>query len=120
MARVLIVDDSELILQMLQMVVAQAGHEAVLATDWAAAEAAYDAGRPDLVVTDLNLPDVEDPIGSFLSKGDAPVVVVSGRPQAELDRLATERGAAGAISKDAGMMGMASALPDLIARLTRG
>lgn len=118
MARVLLVDDSELILQMLEMVVAQAGHTTVTAITWDAAEAAYAAEPPDLVITDLNLPDQNDPVGAFTAMGSAPVIIVSGRPQAELEGLAAERGAAGAVSKDAGMMGMAAVLPDLISGLT--
>ena len=117
MARVLVVDDSELILQMLQMVVDQAGHETVIADCWAAGEAAYRSAPPDIVVTDLNLPDADDPVGGFIALGAAPVVIVSGRPQAELDELATERGAAGAVSKDAGMMGMMATLQPLLGRL---
>ena len=117
MARILIVDDSELILQMLQMVVAQAGHETVTADGYLTAETAYRSDPPDIVVTDLNLPDSDDPVGGFIALGSAPVIIVSGRPQAELDELAQNRGAAGAVSKDAGMMGMMATLPPLLGRL---
>lgn len=118
MALVLIVDDSELILQMLEMVVGQAGHRVVAASTWRRAEELYAQERPDVVVTDLSLPDVTDPLASLAALGDAPVVVVSGRPQAELDEIAAARGAAGAVSKDNGLPGIASLLPPLIARVT--
>jgi CheY-like chemotaxis protein len=116
MARVLIVDDSELILQMLAMVIAQAGHEVLTAETWDEAVVHY-GGCPDVVVTDLNLPDQADPVAAFHAMGPTPVIIVSGRPQAELDELASACGAAGAVSKDAGMMGMAAVLPDLIGRV---
>lgn len=115
MARVLIIDDSELILQMLEMVVSGAGHVTTTVTGWAAAEAAYTASPPDVVITDLNLPEQPDPIAALQALGDTPIIIVSGRPQAELDRIAADRGAQGALSKDAGMMVMAGALPALIA-----
>ncbi len=118
MARVLIVDDSALIVQMLEMIVAQDGHEVVVAETWDAAVLHYEQQSPDVVITDLNLPDQADPIAAFLAMGSAPVIIVSGRPQAELDELAQTRGAAGAVSKDAGMPGMAALLPTLVGRLT--
>lgn len=117
MAHVLLVDDSELIVQMLQMVVAQSGHEVVTALTWDDAVRSYQTTAPDVVITDLNLPDQADPVTAFKTLGDAPIIIVSGRPQAELDELAAACGAAGAVSKDAGMMGMAAVLPDLISRV---
>lgn len=117
MARVLIIDDSELILQMLEMLVVQAGHEVTTATSWNDVCAAYASANPDVVITDLNLPDQPDPIAALAELGAAPIVIVSGRPQHELDALAAERGTAGALSKDAGMLGMSTTLPELIASL---
>ena len=117
MARVLIVDDSELILQMLSMVVSGAGHEVVTAVAWSDAVSAFQAQAPDVVVTDLNLPDQPDPLAALAELGAVPVIIVSGRPQAELDDLARQRGAAGAVSKDAGLPGLAAALPALLSTL---
>lgn len=114
MARVLIVDDSELILQMLEMVVVQAGHEVTAVSTWNDAVSAYESTPPDLVITDLNLPDQPDPVAALAAMGEIPVVIVSGRPQAELDAIVAARGLAGAVSKDAGMMGMSAALPPLV------
>lgn len=120
MPRVLIVDDSELILQMLTMVVTSAGHHVETAADWAQAQARYAASAPDVVVTDLNLPDVGDPVAAFAQLGAAPVIVVSGRPQAELDGLVETGSVVGAVSKDAGLPGLARVLPDLIRAATGG
>lgn len=114
MATVLCIDDSELLLQMLQMVCAQAGHQAVVAADFTTARAAYSNQPPDVVVTDLNLPDCDDPVAALQELGDAPIVIVSGRPQAELDTLATERDVAGAISKDGGLGGLSDELGRLL------
>lgn len=118
MPSVLIIDDSELILQMLEMVCQQAGYETGTATDIAAARAALEGCPYDVVITDLNMPDVADPVAEIRSCCDLPIVIVSGQPQADLDAIAAERGAAGAVSKDAGMMGMATVLPELLASLT--
>jgi DNA-binding response OmpR family regulator len=117
MARILIIDDSELILQMLEMVCQQAGHETTTASSVDEARSAFERSPPDVVVTDLNLPGVSDSVGEIRSWGDVPVVIVSGRDQDELDEIAAERGAAGAVSKDAGLPGMTARLPDLLGRL---
>lgn len=115
MAHILIIDDSALILQMVEMVVTGAGHTATTAETWTDAEAAYPAA--DLVVTDLNLPDQPDPLARLHALGTTPVIILSGRPQAELDQLAATHHAR-AVSKDAGFPGIAAALPDVIAELT--
>lgn len=115
MAHVLIVEDSALVLQMLDMVVAGAGHTTSTAASWAEAEVAYP--HADVVITDLNLPDQPDPLSRLAELGATPVIIVSGRPQRELDALAATHGVR-AVSKDAGMPGLAAALPDLIAALT--
>lgn len=117
MPSVLIIDDSELILQMLQMVCAQAGFETRTATDLASAKDLFDREGADVVITDLNMPGADDTVATVRSWKDVPVVIVSGQPQADLDAIAAERGAAGAVSKDAGMMGMAAVLPELLGRL---
>lgn len=118
MALILILDDSELILQMLEMICQQAGHDTITATSVTEAQQAYySSSPPDVVISDLNLPDCEDPIADMKALGNAPVVIVSGRPQAELDQIAADKGAAGAVSKDAGMAGMTATLPDLLGRL---
>ena len=113
--RVLVIDDSALVLQMLTMIVEQAGHDVVGVETWDAATKAYADSPPAAVVTDLNLPVIEDPLAALQALGPAPIIIVSGRPQAELDAIATSRGLHGAVSKDAGMPGMMAALPGLLA-----
>jgi DNA-binding response OmpR family regulator len=117
MARVLIIDDSDLILQMLEMVCGQAGYDTVTASTLQDARDAFTGQSIDVVVTDLNLPDVPDSVAEVRSWGDVPVIIVSGRRQEELDAIAAERGADGAVSKDAGLAGMSQQLPELLGRL---
>lgn len=116
MSFVLILDDSELILQMLEMVCVGAGYTVQTATSFAAARDIVSRETPAVIVSDLQLPDLDtDPVSAFREAGcESPVILVSGRPQAELDALAASLGAKGAVSKDAGMMGMAQTLPSLI------
>ena len=56
-ARVLVVDDHALNLKLLQHVLEYDGHEVIAADSVAAAERALAAGKPALIVLDLQLPD---------------------------------------------------------------
>ncbi len=121
MARVLILEDSPLILQMLTMVCESAGHQVHTCESFARATevAVSDEPPPQVILSDLTLPDGPD--GSLVAALQAlpgwrevPVILISGRPQAELDRIAAETGAVGALSKDAGLPAISAALPGLI------
>lgn len=123
MSRVLIIDDSELILDMLEMVCAQAGWDVSKTDAFANVPGIVSRETPDVILSDLNMPDMpvgSDPVESLKESGieGIPVIIISGRPQEELDALAGAMGAYAAVSKDAGMMGMAAILPDLLAKLS--
>ena len=117
---VLIVDDSDLLLQMLQMICEGAGYRAVCAESVSAAAALVRAELPAAILSDLNLPDTPDPVAALRALpglASTPIILISGQDQGQLDAIAAQRGAQAAISKDAGMPGMMMALPDLLARL---
>lgn len=122
MADVMIVEDSPLVVQMLTMVCQQAGHQVTSFERFeAAAEYLADNG-PDLIISDLNLPDV--PGGDTLAglraidnACDVPVIIISGRPRAELEEIADNKGAQGALSKDEGMPVISAELPPMIEEL---
>lgn len=118
MARVLIIEDSPLIVQMLTMVCEGAGHT-VTSTEKFSGVAALLADSPEVIITDLNLPDV--PGGDALSAlkgldefGDTPIIIISGRPVEELEEIAQKSGAQGALSKDDGMPVISGKLPGMI------
>ena len=124
MARILIVEDSPLITQMLQMVCEGAGHVTLTAASFAEARdvavAEADAAAPlEVILTDLHLPDSPegDLVAALLSLpglAAARVVLISGRPQAELDALVASTDALAAISKDVGLAGLSERLPALL------
>ena len=59
MARILLVEDNELNLDMLSRRLARLGHEVITATDGAAAVAKARETAPDLVLMDMSLPEVD-------------------------------------------------------------
>ncbi len=122
MSDIVLIEDSALVIQMLTMVCEGAGHQVAAFESFQKAQAQLQQSTPDLIITDLNLPDV--PGGDTLSQlraieglNDTPIIVISGRPADELEKLASESGAQGALSKDDGMPVISEKLPQMIKEL---
>ncbi|MEM1347939.1 MAG: response regulator [Myxococcota bacterium] len=120
---ILILEDSELVAGMLEMICAQLGYRTVCAYAFADVAAKIAGESPAVIISDLNLPDApgKDPISALRgipSLSTTPTIIISGIAQSELDAIAAERGAQGAISKDAGMPGMMTRLQQLLPELT--
>lgn len=117
---VLILDDSELIVSMLEMVCMQLGHQCIKALNFAEVAGAIASTTPDVILSDLNLPDVDDPVAALrqIDKlAQTPIVIISGTQQQELEQIAQTRGAQGALSKDAGLPGIMTQLPTVFASI---
>lgn len=59
MARILVIDDEAELLAVLQDILTKAGHEVLLAASPGQGLALYRTRRPDLVITDIFIPDVD-------------------------------------------------------------
>ena len=81
MTRILIVDDEPQILRALRINLTARQYEVLTAADGAQALAAARADRPDIVVLDLGLPDVDgvEVIAELRTWSPVPIVVLSGR-----------------------------------------
>jgi two-component system KDP operon response regulator KdpE len=81
MTRILIVDDEPQILRALRINLHARQYDVVTASDGAAALEAAETQRPDLVVLDLGLPDLDgvEVIRQLRSWSAVPIVVLSGR-----------------------------------------
>lgn len=116
---ILLVDDSELTLLLEEEVLAEAGYEVQTATSFAAVEEILGSWAPEIVLTDVSMPDVDGQelcrrVKAMASRPVA-VILFSSRPDAELDELARSCGADGAISKSSGL----EALPGRLEALLR-
>ena len=119
---ILILDDSELIASMLEMICAQLGYRTATALLFSEVEPLIAQERPSAILSDVNLPDLpaDDPVSALRAipaLAETPIVLISGQDQGALDALAASRGAQAAVSKDAGLPGMAAALAPTLARL---
>jgi two-component system KDP operon response regulator KdpE len=81
MTRILIVDDEPQILRALRINLTARQYEVLTAADGAQALAAARADRPDIVVLDLGLPDIDgvEVIADLRTWSPVPIVVLSGR-----------------------------------------
>jgi CheY-like chemotaxis protein len=101
MARILVVDDDVDARILLYGILADLGHDVLLATDGEVALTLYDQSEPDLVVTDLVMPVLN---GVLLIEHlsnldpDVRIIAISGKGQEHL-RRAKEAGVAAALSK---------------------
>lgn len=87
-ARMLVVDDDPQLLDVLEMALGDAGFVVETAADGAAGWAAFCAAPPDLVVLDVNMPEIDgfELCRRIRAHGPIPVVMLTSRDD-ELDRV---------------------------------
>ena len=81
MARILIIDDEDELRSMLRQMLEQAGHEVTEAVNGAEGIKLYEQDRPDLVITDIIMPEkegVETIIALRRADPDLPIIAISG------------------------------------------
>lgn len=112
MTRVLIVDDEPQILRAMRINLRARGYEVVLADSGAAALTLAASTRPDIVILDLGLPDLDgvDVIYGLRGWTQVPIVVLSGRADSRDKVGALDAGADDYITKPFG-------IDELLARL---
>ncbi|WP_374490879.1 sigma-54-dependent transcriptional regulator [Zoogloea sp.] len=117
MAKILIVDDEVGIRELLSEILRDEGHDIILAENAAAARAARNAARPDLVLLDIWMPDTDGVslLKEWSAKGQLtmPVVMMSGHGTIDTAVEATRIGALEFLEKPI-------ALQKLLAAVKRG
>ena len=105
MTRILVVDDEPQMLRALRINLQARGYEVHTAPDGAAALAAARTTRPDLMVLDLGLPDMDgvDVIEALRAWTPMPIVVLSGRSDQRDKVFALDAGADDYVTKPFGI-----------------
>ncbi len=82
MNRILIVDDERAIRRMLKFLLEEAGHQVLTADDATAGLLAVTHEKPDLVILDLGLPDMDgfEMLRQLREWSTVPVIILSARP----------------------------------------
>jgi DNA-binding NtrC family response regulator len=114
MPKILVVDDEVGIRELLSEILRDEGHDVILAENAAAARAAREAGRPDLVLLDIWMPDT-DGVTLLKEWGAAgqltmPVVMMSGHATIDTAVEATKIGALDFLEKPIGMQKLLTAV----------
>ena len=81
MARVLIIDDEPNVRSMLRRMLHQAGHQVSEASNGAEGIKLYEQDQPDLIITDILMPEkegIETIIALHRANPDLPIIAISG------------------------------------------
>jgi DNA-binding response OmpR family regulator len=112
--KVLVLDDSALALDLVKSALEDAGMTVSCANDLASFEALREAAPPDVILMDVQMPEVfGDDLAGMLRGAygvKVPILLLSNLDEAELERRAKEAAVDGFVSKRAGM-------PALVARV---
>jgi len=105
MTRIIIVDDEPQILRALRINLQARGYEIHIAADGAEALSVAASVRPDLVILDLGLPDIDgvDVIRKLRTWTPVPIVVLSGRTDSRDKVAALDAGADDYVTKPFGV-----------------
>ena len=98
MARILFIDDDPMTLETLQRSIELFGHQAILASSGEQAKALVNEQSPDLIMTDMNLPDTD---GISLVKelkhdpliAKIPIIILSASPEMDATEISLAAGA---------------------------
>lgn len=106
--KVLLIDDSEISLHFVAGVLVRAGYEVRTADDVDKLEGVLGDWRPDVILTDVNMPGISGielckMLKSNYETAHVPVVLFSAVPQHELEGMARDCEADGCLSKTSGL-----------------
>ncbi|MFO0583171.1 MAG: response regulator [Anaeromyxobacter sp.] len=106
--RILLLDDSPITLEMERSVLEERGYAVATATNLLEFQAALDAFQPEIILTDLVMPDISGKDIVRVLKQDfhterIPIIIFSSKPDDELAEAAEQVGADGFLSKSHGI-----------------
>lgn len=106
--RILLLDDSAITLEMEQAVLEERGYQVATASNLLEFQAALDSFQPEIILTDLMMPDISGKDIVRVLKQDfhterIPIVLFSSRSDDELAEVAEQAGADGYLSKSHGI-----------------
>jgi two-component system KDP operon response regulator KdpE len=118
--KVLVVDDEPQIVRALRINLTARGYQVLTAHDGAAALRAAAEGKPDVVVLDLGLPDLDgnDVIAGLRGWTDVPIIVLSARNDSSDKVRALDAGADDYVTKPFGMDELLARLRAAVRRAT--
>lgn len=113
MARILVVDDEPMVLDLLQKALTRKGHEVIKADGGRKAIQLFRQDHPDLTILDLNLPDINgiDVLREIRSVDPhTPVIILTGAGTEDLEKQARALGATDFLKKGFSLHELGAAL----------
>jgi len=106
--RILLLDDSTITLEMERAVLEERGYQVATASNLLEFQAQLDAFQPEIILTDLVMPDISGKDIVRVLKQDfhterIPIILFSSKPDDELADVAEQAGADGYLSKSHGI-----------------
>jgi len=117
--KILLLDDSAITLEMEKAVLEERGYEVEVASNLIEFQAALDAFQPEVILTDLMMPDISGKDIVRVLKQDfhterIPIVLFSSKPDEELAEIAEQAGADGYLSKSNGIEKLGDMVDELV------
>jgi CheY-like chemotaxis protein len=117
--KILLLDDSVITLEMEKAVLEERGYEVTVASNLIEFQAALDAFQPEVILTDLMMPDISGKDIVRVLKQDfhterIPIVLFSSKPDEELAEIAEQAGADGYLSKSNGIEKLGDMVDELV------
>ena len=117
--KILLLDDSVITLEMEKAVLEERGYDVAVASNLIEFQAALDAFQPEVILTDLMMPDISGKDIVRVLKQDfhterIPIVLFSSKGDAELAEIAEQAGADGYLSKSHGIEKLGDMVDELV------
>jgi CheY-like chemotaxis protein len=117
--KILLLDDSAITLEMEKAVLEERGYEVAVAATLLEFQAALERFQPEIILTDLMMPDISGKDIVRVLKQDfhterIPIVLFSSKPDAELAEIAEQAGADGYLSKSHGIESLGDMVDELV------
>jgi CheY-like chemotaxis protein len=117
--KILLLDDSAITLEMERSVLEERGYEVVVAANLLEFQAALERFQPEVILTDLMMPDISGKDIVRVLKQDfhterIPIILFSSKPDEELAEIAEQAGADGYLSKSHGIEKLGDMVDELV------
>jgi CheY-like chemotaxis protein len=117
--KILLLDDSAITLEMEKAVLEERGYEVATATNLIEFQAALDQFQPEVILTDLMMPDISGKDIVRVLKQDfhterIPIILFSSKQDDELAEISEQAGADGYLSKSHGIEKLGDMVDELV------
>ncbi len=117
--KILLLDDSSITLEMEKAVLEDRGYKVAIASNLLEFQKELDAFQPEIILTDLMMPDISGKDIVRVLKQDfhtekIPIILFSSKPDDELAQIAEQAGADGFLSKSHGIEKLGDMVDEMV------